>query len=102
MAIQGLRRTLRHCEVILGNPVPLKRRFLSSCLWGCVLAVQAVAGSARAAEPPSQQCPDLAGTYAVGQTAWIDTLHLKVTGTVRPKGQAPQLATMRRAMAATP
>ena len=31
----------------------------------------------------------------MGQTAWIDTLHLNVTGTTRPKGQAPRLATLR-------
>ncbi len=73
----------------------MKRRLLSSGLLVCAIAMQAGAGSASATEAPPRNCPDLAGTYAVGQTAWIDTLHLKVTGTVRPKGQAPQLATMR-------
>lgn len=61
----------------------------------CAVAVQAGAGSASATEVPPRHCPELAGTYAVGQTAWIDTFHLNVTGTVRPKGQTPQLATLR-------
>lgn len=93
MAIQILRRAFCHCGGMpryTVHPVPLKRRFLSSGLWVCAVAVQAGTGSASA-----QQCPDLAGTYAVSQTAWIDAFHLHVTGTVRPKGQAPQLATLR-------
>jgi hypothetical protein len=55
-----------------------------------MVAVHAGVGSASA-----QPCPDLSGTYAVAQTAWIDAFHLNVTGTARPKGQAPQLATLR-------
>ena len=75
---------------MLGCLVPLKHRFLSSAVWVCAVAVLAIAGSASA-----QQCPDLTGTYAVTQTAWIDVFHLHVTGTTRPKRQAPQLATLR-------
>ena len=95
MAVQELRHTFRHCSGMPGHHAFMKRRFLSSGLLVCVVAVQAGAGSTRAGETPSRHCPELAGTYAVGQTAWIDTFHLNVTGTVRPKGQSPQLATLR-------
>ncbi len=76
-------------------PVPSKRRLTLSALLVCAVAIQAGVGSASATAASPQHCPELAGTYAVGQTAWIDTFHLSVTGTVRPKGQAPQLATLR-------
>ena len=51
--------------------------------------------SARAAETTLRNCPDLSGTYVADQTDWIDTFHLHATGTVRPRGQMPQLATFR-------
>ena len=39
-------------------------------------------------------CPDLTGTYEAVRPAWIDQFHLHVTGTVRPKEQTRQFATL--------
>jgi hypothetical protein len=73
----------------------MKRRIHSLGRWGGVIALLAGSSSMMATASLPSHCPDLAGTYSVTQTAWIDRLHLNVTGTVRPTRQSPQLATLR-------
>ena len=54
------------------------------------------AGSGAIAQSSDGECPDLSGTYEVRSTAWIDMYHLSATGTVRPKSQKKQFATLTR------
>lgn len=51
------------------------------------------AGMAQAANP-AKKCPALAGTYKVGNTAWIDVFHVVELHTVRPTKQNPQHLTV--------
>lgn len=60
----------------------------------CAAALPICAASPLAAEASANACPDLTGTYEAVRPAWIDQFHLHVTGTVRPKGQTPQFATL--------
>ena len=59
-------------------------------------AAPASAQALPTAEPSTQECPDLTGTYEARSTAWIDSFHLQATGTVRPKTQARPFATFQR------
>jgi len=60
----------------------------------CLVLMPFGGGAVLAAVPAD--CPDLSGTYDVGNAAWIDRYHLSATGTVRPKSQAKQFATFVR------
>lgn len=73
---------------------PLKVRDLLLSMFVCAAAIPLCAGSARASQASANACPDLTGTYEAVRPAWIDQFHLYVTGTVRPKAQAPQFATL--------
>jgi len=68
--------------------------FLTICVGSA--AVQVGAQDSLAAEPSTNECPDLTGTYEARSTAWIDKFHLHATGTVRPKAQTGQFATFQR------
>lgn len=73
---------------------PLKVRDLLLTMFVCAAAIPICAGSPPASAASANACPDLTGTYNAVRPAWIDQFHLHVTGTVRPKAQTPQFATL--------
>lgn len=96
MKDQRLHRVLLHRMGLPAHAAVGRDRFFLLLLVACAVVAQACVVSARAAETTLRNCPDLSGTYVAGETKWIDTFHLDATGTVRPRGQTPQLATFRR------
>ena len=75
-----------------GTPLNVRNLFLT--MFVCAAAIAVCAGSSSASEASAKVCPDLTGTYEAVRPAWIDQFHLHVTGTVRPKTQSPQFATL--------